>query len=58
MLTHASALEMVSKGAVTAVNAAKDLPPDLNVRFQSPGSPPFNGTGAGDSQQPDLALQL
>ncbi|XP_078448427.1 uncharacterized protein LOC144716995 [Wolffia australiana] len=31
-------------------------PPDLNVRFQSPGSPP--AIGVADSQQPDLALQL
>lgn len=29
------------------------VPPDLNVRFQSPGSP-----NSGVSQQPDLALQL
>uniref|UniRef100_A0A1D1YKB1 Uncharacterized protein aq_113 n=1 Tax=Anthurium amnicola TaxID=1678845 RepID=A0A1D1YKB1_9ARAE len=31
-------------------------PPDLNLRFQSPGSPP-SGVVV-DSQQPDLALQL
>ncbi|GAB4838665.1 hypothetical protein Ancab_028209 [Ancistrocladus abbreviatus] len=31
------------------------VPPDLNVRFQSPGSP---GSGRADSMQPDLALQL
>lgn len=32
-------------------------PPDLNIRFQSPSSPPAGG-GVADSQQPDLALQL
>ncbi|XP_077220916.1 uncharacterized protein LOC143854704 [Tasmannia lanceolata] len=32
------------------------VPPDLNVRFQSPGSPVSGGLV--DSQQPDLALQL
>ncbi|KAJ8765151.1 hypothetical protein K2173_010642 [Erythroxylum novogranatense] len=32
------------------------LPPDLNVRFQSPGSP--NSNSRVDSAQPDLALQL
>ncbi|PQM38976.1 uncharacterized protein Pyn_15006 [Prunus yedoensis var. nudiflora] len=31
------------------------VPPDLNVRFQSPGSPSSSRT---DSAQPDLALQL
>lgn len=35
----------------------ESIPPDLNVRFQSPGSP-VSGAGVVDSQQPDLALQL
>ncbi|CAA7391244.1 unnamed protein product [Spirodela intermedia] len=87
-LTHAGALEMVSRGADSSVNyAAKGSqpepgdgaatgdprgswrglslrstpesapPPDLNIRFQSPSSPPAAG-GVADSQQPDLALQL
>ncbi|KZV29528.1 hypothetical protein F511_00806 [Dorcoceras hygrometricum] len=36
------------------------LPPDLNVGFQSPGSPGKNPSSGGliESQQPDLALQL
>lgn len=35
------------------------LPPDLNISFQSPGSPVKQSTGVlVDSQQPDLALQL
>lgn len=35
------------------------LPPDLNVDFQSPGSPAKQSSGVlVDSQQPDLALQL
>ncbi|KAG2682301.1 hypothetical protein I3760_11G185500 [Carya illinoinensis] len=35
------------------------LPPDLNIGFQSPGSPVRPSTGVlVDSQQPDLALQL
>ncbi|XP_022716885.1 uncharacterized protein LOC111275667 [Durio zibethinus] len=35
------------------------LPPDLNIRFQSPGSPVKQSSGVlVDSQQPDLALQL
>lgn len=36
---------------------SESIPPDLNVRFQSPGSP-VSGAGVVDSQQPDLALQL
>uniref|UniRef100_A0A2P2J0G3 Uncharacterized protein LOC103334774 n=1 Tax=Rhizophora mucronata TaxID=61149 RepID=A0A2P2J0G3_RHIMU len=31
------------------------VPPDLNVRFQTPGSPSYTRV---DSAQPDLALQL
>lgn len=34
------------------------LPPDLNIGFQSPGSPVKQSSGVIDSQQPDLALQL
>ncbi|EEF32463.1 uncharacterized protein LOC8276725 isoform X2 [Ricinus communis] len=35
------------------------LPPDLNIGFQSPGSPVKQSSGVMvDSQQPDLALQL
>ncbi|PKI77555.1 hypothetical protein CRG98_002161 [Punica granatum] len=35
------------------------LPPDLNIGFQSPGSPGRQSSGVKmDSQQPDLALQL
>ncbi|CAI8596609.1 unnamed protein product [Vicia faba] len=34
------------------------LPPDLNIDCQSPGSPAKQSSGAVDSQQPDLALQL
>ncbi|XVF03841.1 hypothetical protein REPUB_Repub05bG0027600 [Reevesia pubescens] len=35
------------------------LPPDLNIGFQSPGSPVKQSSGVlVDSQQPDLALQL
>lgn len=35
------------------------LPPDLNISFQSPGSPVKQSSGVlVDSQQPDLALQL
>ncbi|KAJ7963792.1 Bromodomain containing protein [Quillaja saponaria] len=35
------------------------LPPDLNIGFQSPGSPVRQSSGLlVDSQQPDLALQL
>ncbi|KAG8658207.1 hypothetical protein MANES_03G131200v8 [Manihot esculenta] len=35
------------------------LPPDLNIGFQSPGSPVKQSSGIMvDSQQPDLALQL
>ncbi|KAI4306103.1 hypothetical protein L6164_029411 [Bauhinia variegata] len=35
------------------------LPPDLNIGFQSPGSPARQSSGVlVDSQQPDLALQL
>ncbi|KAL1332879.1 hypothetical protein HN51_061648 [Arachis hypogaea] len=34
------------------------LPPDLNIGFQSPGSPAKQSSGVIDSQQPDLALQL
>ena len=35
------------------------LPPDLNIGFQSPGSPAKQTSGVPvDSQQPDLALQL
>ncbi|KAG6685787.1 hypothetical protein I3842_12G129900 [Carya illinoinensis] len=35
------------------------LPPDLNIGFQSPGSPARPSSGVlVDSQQPDLALQL
>lgn len=35
------------------------LPPDLNIGFQSPGSPSKQSSGVlVDSQQPDLALQL
>ncbi|KAM0945181.1 putative chromatin remodeler Bromodomain family [Dioscorea sansibarensis] len=34
----------------------QSVPPDLNIRFQSPGSP-VSGVMV-DSQQPDLALQL
>ncbi|TKY46901.1 hypothetical protein E2542_SST28950 [Spatholobus suberectus] len=35
------------------------LPPDLNIGFQSPGSPAKQPSGVlVDSQQPDLALQL
>ncbi|KAJ1389553.1 Bromodomain-like superfamily [Sesbania bispinosa] len=35
------------------------LPPDLNIGFQSPGSPTKQSSGVlVDSQQPDLALQL
>ncbi|KAJ7960786.1 Bromodomain containing protein [Quillaja saponaria] len=35
------------------------LPPDLNIGFQSPGSPVRQSSGVlVDSQQPDLALQL
>ncbi|PNX93429.1 bromodomain-containing protein, partial [Trifolium pratense] len=35
------------------------LPPDLNIDFQSPGSPAKQSSGVHvDSQQPDLALQL
>ena len=35
------------------------LPPDLNIGFQSPGSPVRPSSGVlVDSQQPDLALQL
>ncbi|KAK7316772.1 hypothetical protein RJT34_00483 [Clitoria ternatea] len=35
------------------------LPPDLNIGFQSPGSPAKQSSGVlADSQQPDLALQL
>lgn len=35
------------------------LPPDLNIDFQSPGSPAKQSSGVMvDSQQPDLALQL
>ncbi|KAL5984367.1 hypothetical protein ACLOJK_018471 [Asimina triloba] len=36
---------------------AESVPPDLNIRFQSPNSPPASGMLV-DSQQPDLALQL
>ncbi|XP_073297198.1 uncharacterized protein [Primulina huaijiensis] len=38
----------------------ESLPPDLNVGFQSPGSPGKNPSSGGlvESQQPDLALQL
>ncbi|KAH0448296.1 hypothetical protein IEQ34_022096 [Dendrobium chrysotoxum] len=34
----------------------ESIPPDLNIRFQSPGSP-VSAAGV-DAQQPDLALQL
>lgn len=34
------------------------LPPDLNIGFQSPGSPVKQSGVLVDSQQPDLALQL
>ncbi|CAA6655859.1 unnamed protein product [Spirodela intermedia] len=87
-LTHAGALEMVSRGADSSVNyAAKGSqpepgdgaatgdprgswrglslrstpesapPPDLNIRFQSPSSPPA-AAGVADSQQPDLASSV
>ncbi|KAK8964917.1 Transcription initiation factor TFIID subunit 1-B [Platanthera guangdongensis] len=36
---------------------SEPIPPDLNVRLQSLGSPP-SGAAVVDSQQPDLALQL
>ncbi|CAL5190654.1 unnamed protein product [Lathyrus oleraceus] len=37
----------------------ESLPPDLNIGFQSPGSPAKQSSGVQvDSQQPDLALQL
>lgn len=37
----------------------ESLPPDLNIGFQSPGSPVKQSSGLlVDSQQPDLALQL
>lgn len=37
----------------------ESLPPDLNISFQSPGSPVKHSSGVVvDSQQPDLALQL
>ncbi|CAA3021678.1 Bromodomain containing [Olea europaea subsp. europaea] len=37
----------------------ESLPPDLNIGFQSPGSPGRHSSGVRiDSQQPDLALQL
>ncbi|GLT67363.1 hypothetical protein SLA2020_396780 [Shorea laevis] len=37
----------------------ESLPPDLNIGFQSPGSPAKQSSGVlVDSQQPDLALQL
>ncbi|GLU23710.1 hypothetical protein SLE2022_396970 [Rubroshorea leprosula] len=37
----------------------ESLPPDLNIGFQSPGSPAKQSSGVHvDSQQPDLALQL
>ncbi|KAF5943193.1 hypothetical protein HYC85_020835 [Camellia sinensis] len=34
------------------------VPPDLNVRFQGPGSPSSSSFRIGSPQQPDLALQL
>ncbi|KAH7546736.1 hypothetical protein FEM48_Zijuj01G0233100 [Ziziphus jujuba var. spinosa] len=36
----------------------ESLPPDLNIGFQSPGSPVKQSGVLVDSQQPDLALQL
>ncbi|OVA03386.1 Bromodomain [Macleaya cordata] len=44
----------------TQTNKRRDmLPPDLNISFQSSGSPVKRSSGIlADSQQPDLALQL
>ncbi|XP_068321521.1 uncharacterized protein [Pyrus communis] len=41
--------------ALTPQQKPDSVPPDLNVRFQSPGSP---SSSRADSAQPDLALQL
>ncbi|KAJ0963846.1 hypothetical protein J5N97_028968 [Dioscorea zingiberensis] len=45
-----------SRRSLSLNSRQESVPPDLNVRFQSPGSP-VSGVMI-DSQQPDLALQL
>ncbi|EEF41474.1 bromodomain-containing protein [Ricinus communis] len=44
-----------SDAGLSPQQKSDSVPPDLNVRFQSPGSPSSNRV---DSAQPDLALQL
>ncbi|KAG9442964.1 hypothetical protein H6P81_018818 [Aristolochia fimbriata] len=45
------------RGGLSLHPNADSVPPDLNVRFQSPGSP-SSGAVKVDSQHPDLVLQL
>ncbi|KAM1031453.1 hypothetical protein ACFX2C_035242 [Malus domestica] len=44
-----------ANSALSPQQKPDSVPPDLNVRFQSPGSP---SSSRADSAQPDLALQL
>ncbi|GAB4853017.1 hypothetical protein Ancab_017206 [Ancistrocladus abbreviatus] len=50
-----SGLPQPSRHSLLLQQMSESVPPDLNVRFQLPGSP---GSGRADSMQPDLALQL
>ncbi|KAK6946929.1 Bromodomain [Dillenia turbinata] len=54
-----SAWQVQSPHAQTPRQKQENLPPDLNISFQSPGSPVRQSSNVMvDSQQPDLALQL
>ena len=50
--------EVLIGGKASWQGLPQRIPPDLNVRFQAPGSPSSSTTPIASSQQPDLALQL
>lgn len=50
--------EVLMAGKKTWQGIPQPIPPDLNVRFQAPGSPSSSTTPIASAQQPDLALQL
>lgn len=50
--------EVLIDGKASWQGLPQRIPPDLNVRFQAPGSPSSSTTPIASSQQPDLALQL
>ncbi|KAJ6827611.1 uncharacterized protein M6B38_366915 [Iris pallida] len=59
MTTDLSRLRSPWQGMVQHSKQKDQLPPDLNISFQPPGSPARPSSGIHiDSQQPDLALQL